>query len=112
MREEDGVGYVKKNEFSREAEGERTPEREREREKRWEKGCENAQWKPPSPVPVGRNFSHKELPRVFIRPENLMRSAAPQLKRAADPHATCHTRARDPRSSFVVELVPDYLLSR
>jgi len=69
MRRGDGASYVKKNEFSREMENERTRERtERERD-------ENARWKfiPRSSVPVGRNFSHKELLRVFIRPENLMR---------------------------------------
>lgn len=58
---------------------------------------ENARWKlKPGPrVPVRRNLSHKELLRVFICRENLMRLAAPQLKRAADPRATCCARARE-----------------
>lgn len=58
-------------------------------------------------VPVRRNLSHKELPRVFICRENLMRPVAPQLKRAADPRA----HARETRV-LVVVLVPDYLLFR
>lgn len=100
-----GFARAKKNELSRARRG-------AERREGWKCTVENSP--PPVLVPVRRNLSHKELPRVFIRRENLMRPAAPQLKRAANPRATC---LRAGLALVVVVVVaeldaPDYLLSR
>lgn len=62
------------------------------------------------------NLSHKELSRVFIRRENLMRLAAPQLKRA-DLRATYRARAsarfaRCVVNLFLITYCPDSLQER
>jgi len=57
---------------------------------------------PPAFATVRRNLSHKELPRVFTRRENLMRFAAPQLKRADLPRPDARPTSERARDSLLV----------
>lgn len=99
------MGYVKKNEFSRETEGERTPERNG--------GKRDVKMRSGNLVPGPRwseLLAQRTPPSVHSSGEfNALGRAAIKTLRILTRLAT---RARETRSSSVVELVPDYLLSR